>query len=50
MYVSRERGNFMSQTENKLMSIGEVAKLLGISRSYVSRIEKSALEKLLENI
>lgn len=27
----------------------DVAKLLGISRSYVSRIEKSALEKLLES-
>lgn len=27
----------------------EVAKLLGISRSYVSRIEKKALEKLKEN-
>lgn len=29
------------------MTQKEVAKLLGISRSYVSRIEKSALEKLL---
>ena len=26
----------------------EIAKLLGISRSYVSRIEKSAIEKLRE--
>lgn len=32
------------------MTQRDVAKLLGISRSYVSRIEKSALEKLLENI
>ena len=27
----------------------EVAKLLGISRSYVSRIEKKALKKLKDN-
>ncbi|MBR6726995.1 MAG: helix-turn-helix domain-containing protein, partial [Clostridia bacterium] len=27
----------------------EVAQLLGISRSYVSRIEKAALEKLREH-
>jgi RNA polymerase sporulation-specific sigma factor len=27
----------------------EVAKALGISRSYVSRIEKKALERLKEN-
>ena len=27
----------------------EVARALGISRSYVSRIEKKALEKLKEN-
>ncbi len=33
----------------KAMTQREVAKHLGISRSYVSRIEKSALEKLLEN-
>ena len=31
------------------MTQRDVAKLLGISRSYVSRIEKGALEKLLEN-
>lgn len=31
------------------MTQREVAKRLGISRSYVSRIEKSALEKLLDN-
>ena len=30
------------------MAQREVAKMLGISRSYVSRIEKKALEKLLE--
>jgi RNA polymerase sporulation-specific sigma factor len=30
------------------MTQREVALLLGISRSYVSRIEKTALEKLLE--
>ena len=30
------------------MTQRDVAKLLGISRSYVSRIEKGALEKLLE--
>lgn len=28
----------------------EIAKLLGISRSYVSRIEKRALEKLIKDI
>ena len=28
----------------------EVSKLMGISRSYVSRLEKSALEKLKEYI
>ena len=32
------------------MTQRDVAKLLGISRSYVSRIEKGVLEKLLENI
>lgn len=31
------------------MTQRDVAKKLGISRSYVSRIEKSALEKLLDN-
>lgn len=34
---------------NPPMTQKDVAKLLGISRSYVSRIEKSALEKLFEN-
>ena len=33
----------------KAMTQREVAQYLDISRSYVSRIEKSALEKLLEN-
>lgn len=28
----------------------EIAKMLGISRSYVSRIEKRALEKLIKNV
>ncbi|MDD2400730.1 MAG: RNA polymerase sporulation sigma factor SigK [Clostridia bacterium] len=28
----------------------EIAKILGISRSYVSRIEKKALEKLIKNL
>lgn len=28
----------------------EIAKLLGISRSYVSRIEKRALEKLIKDL
>ena len=34
--------------KQKAMTQREVAKLLKISRSYVSRIEKAALEKLLE--
>lgn len=28
----------------------EIAKMLGISRSYVSRIEKRALEKLIKGL
>ena len=34
---------------NSPMTQRDVASLLGISRSYVSRLEKSALKKLLEN-
>ena len=31
-----------------LLTAGDVAEVLGISRSYVSRIEKTAIEKLRE--
>ena len=36
----------ISRTEQREATIKEIAEKLGISRSYVSRIEKSALEKL----
>ena len=47
-----EDGKIHGQTINPSMKVfnskknEEIAKKLGISRSYVSRIEKSALEKL----
>ena len=34
--------------EAKMLPITEIANTMGISRSYVSRIEKNALEKLRE--
>lgn len=40
--------NTSTGTVEKAMTQKEVAKALGISRSYVSRIEKKALEKLKE--
>lgn len=36
--------------DNKPLSQKEVASLLGISRSYVSRIEKTAIEKLRDHL
>ncbi|MCH5324140.1 MAG: RNA polymerase sporulation sigma factor SigK [Eubacterium sp.] len=40
--------NFATYRTEKILTQREVAKQLGISRSYVSRIEKKALEKLRE--
>lgn len=40
--------NFATYHTEKILTQREVAKQLGISRSYVSRIEKKALEKLRE--
>ncbi len=40
--------NFQNYRTEKILTQREVAKQLGISRSYVSRIEKKALEKLRE--
>ena len=47
MHQDVERIMIDEQTIQK--RVAEVAKQLDISRSYVSRIEKKALEKLREN-
>jgi RNA polymerase sporulation-specific sigma factor len=58
----KERINFLSKRERKVIELRyglldgisktqrEISKLLGISRSYVSRIEKKALGKLLAEL
>ncbi|NLW55069.1 MAG: RNA polymerase sporulation sigma factor SigK [Firmicutes bacterium] len=57
----RKKLNILSQREKKVVELRyglkdglnktqrEIAKILGISRSYVSRIEKKALKKLLKD-
>lgn len=57
----RQKLNILSQREKKVVELRyglkdglnktqrEIAKILGISRSYVSRIEKKALKKLLKD-
>lgn len=56
------RIKFLSKREKKVVEMRfgllngirktqrEIAKMLGISRSYVSRIEKRALEKLIKDL
>jgi RNA polymerase sporulation-specific sigma factor len=58
----KERIGFLSKRERKVIELRygltdgisktqrEISKLLGISRSYVSRIEKKALRKLLTEL
>jgi len=57
----RQKLNILNQREKKVVELRyglkdglsktqrEIAKILGISRSYVSRIEKKALKKLFKD-